>query len=180
MADHAAFLRGINVGGHRISNAELGSVFEQMGFGEVAVFRASGNVVFDAGGEGAAAIAPRIEEALDETLGYAVPVFLRSATEVRAAAAHEPFDPEIVAASKGKLQVALLSERPTNSVRADVLGLATGADRLAFGERELFWLPSGGTLESELDQKTIEGLLGPSTMRTKGTIERIAAKHFAG
>jgi len=180
VADHAAFLRGINVGGHRVSNADLGSEFEQMGFGDVAVFRASGNVVFDAGGESAAAIAPRIEKALEESLGYAVPVYLRSASEVRAIARHEPFEPEIVDASQGKLQVVLLSERPAESVRAKVLELATGADRLAFGARELLWLPSGGILDSDLDLKAIDRLLGPATIRTKGTIERIAAKHLGG
>jgi uncharacterized protein (DUF1697 family) len=178
MADHAAFLRAINVGGHRVSNAELGSAFEQIGFGDVTVFRASGNVVFDADGESANALAPRIEKALEEQLGYAVPVYLRSATEVRAIAQNQAFDDEIVAASKGKLQIALLSARPAESVRARVLELATGADRLAFGDRELLWLPSGGTLDSDLDLKAIDRLLGPSTMRTKGTIERIAAKHF--
>ena len=51
-------------------------------------------------------------------------------------------------------------------------------DGLAFGERELYWLPRGGVLDSALDMKTIERLLGSMTMRTKGTIEQIAAKHF--
>ena len=42
--------------------------------------------------------------------------------------------------------------------------------------RELYWLPSGGISESDLDLKTLEGLLGPWTMRTKGTVDQIAAK----
>ncbi len=180
MADHAAFLRGINVGGHRVTNAALRSAFEQMGFGGVAVFRASGNVVFDAGGESPPAIVSRVEEALGELLGYAVPVYLRSASEIRSIAQHEPFEPATVAASKGKLQVALLTERPAKPVQAKVLALATEADRLAFAERELLWLPSGGTLDSGLDLKAIDRLLGPHTLRTKATIELIAAKHFSG
>ena len=45
--------------------------------------------------------------------------------------------------------------------------------------RELYWLPSGRMLETTLDLKAIERLLGPLTMRTKNTVEQIAAKHFA-
>ena len=52
-------------------------------------------------------------------------------------------------------------------------------DLLAFGKRELYWLPSGGTLDSELDRKTLDELLGPSTMRTMGTIEQLHAKFFS-
>jgi hypothetical protein len=64
-------------------------------------------------------------------------------------------------------------------VRSEVFSLAGEEDALTFGERELYWLPSGGLLESSLDLRAIDRLLGPSTMRTKGTIELIAAKHCA-
>jgi hypothetical protein len=64
-------------------------------------------------------------------------------------------------------------------VRTEVLSLASDGDELRFGQRELYWLPSGGLLESALDLKRIDRLLGPSTMRTKGTIELIASKHCA-
>jgi hypothetical protein len=33
--------------------------------------------------------------------------------------------------------------------------------------------------ESKLDTKALEQLLGPTTMRTKGTIEQLVAKHLA-
>jgi hypothetical protein len=83
-----------------------------------------------------------------------------------------------VAASNGKLQVALLSKKPTPAVQKKVLALATDEDRLAFGERELYWLPSGGMADSNLDMKTIGNAVGVNTMRTQGTIEQIAAKWF--
>ena len=50
------------------------------------------------------------------------------------------------------------------------------ADLLAIEGRELYWLPSGGLLESGLDLKAIEKLLGTDTRRTMGTIEQIALK----
>jgi hypothetical protein len=83
-----------------------------------------------------------------------------------------------VEASKGKLQVSMLSAKPSAAKQKQVLALATDDDLLAFGKRELFWLPSGGTLESTLDRKAIDKLLGPTTMRTKGTVEQLTAKFF--
>jgi hypothetical protein len=61
-----------------------------------------------------------------------------------------------------------------------VLALATEDDPLAIAGRELYWLPSGGLLESELDLKAIEAAVGSDTRRTMGTIEQIAAKHCSG
>ena len=45
---YVAFLRGINVGGHRVSMADLRDVFTSLKFGNVDTFIASGNVIFDA------------------------------------------------------------------------------------------------------------------------------------
>ena len=103
---------------------------------------------------------------------------LRTAKQLVELADVEPFPAADVEASKGKLQVSLLAARPTAKSRKAVLALSTGADRLAFGERELFWLPSGGLLESDLDLKTVDAELGLSTRRTKGTIDQLVAKHI--
>jgi hypothetical protein len=46
MSRYVAFLRGMNLGGRRISNDDLRSRFEALGCEDVATFRASGNVVF--------------------------------------------------------------------------------------------------------------------------------------
>jgi uncharacterized protein (DUF1697 family) len=175
----AAFLRGMNVGGHRLTNEELRSHFEAIGFEQVRTFRASGNVVFSFGTAADDVVARRIEVGLERALGYAVPTYIRSATEMLELAASRPFAEERVRASSGKLQVALLTGRPSASARRRVQALSGDEDLLAFGARELFWLPSGGLLDSPLDMKTVERLLGPMTMRTKNTIEQIAERHFA-
>jgi len=178
MRDYAAFLRGINVGGHRVKAPELCTVFEELGCTEVSAFRASGNVVFDAVAGSEDKLARRIEGGLEKALGYEVAVFLRSAKETLAIAEHEPFDPALVEKSKGKLQVAMLASKPGAKARKEVLAHGTEDDRLAFGARELYWLPGGGTQDSELDWKAMGAVLGQTTLRTKGTVEQIAAKHF--
>jgi uncharacterized protein (DUF1697 family) len=175
-----AFLRGMNLGGRRISNDGLRAAFEALDLTGVETFRASGNVVFDGpDGVGGADVSARIEAGLADALGYEVPVYLRSCEQVAAIAAREPFPAKQVKASAGKLQVALLPDVPGKPARKEALGLATDEDRLAIHGSELFWLPSGGISESGLDLKAIESELGPWTMRTMGTVEQIAAKHCA-
>lgn len=177
MPTHVAFLRGMNLGGRRIKNEELRAEFEALGFGEVATFRASGNVIFAGGEGGEAKLTKTIEAGLGDALGYEVPVFLRGCAEVATIAAEEPFAAKEVKASKGKLQVLFLAKAPSAQDRRAALAEATEEDRLAIEGRELYWLPSGGTSESDLDLKAIERALGAGTMRTMGTVEQIAAKH---
>jgi uncharacterized protein (DUF1697 family) len=177
MERYVAFLRGMNLGNRRIKNEELKAEFEALGFDAVATFRASGNVIFGSGGgETEAALTKTIEAGLGEALGYEVPVFLRSCTEVAAIATREPFAAKLLEASKGKLQVTLLPKKPTAAARKKALTLSSDEDRLAIEDRELFWLPSGGISESDLDLKAIYGTLGAGTMRTKGTIDQISSK----
>lgn len=177
MSRHVAFLRGVNLGAkRRASSAELRAAFESAGFEDVATFRTSGNVVFACAEKKENEIAPQAEAALHETLGFEVRVVVRSAREVKAIAACEPFEPEVVAATEGRLQIILMAEKPKASARKVVLALATERDRLAMRGRELYWLPTAGTQGSDLDQESLGAALGLVTVRTMGTIEQIAAK----
>jgi len=97
-----------------------------MGFEEVSTFRASGNVIFATPKrEAETRLAARVEAELGERLGYEVPVFLRSDSEIEAVAAQEPFDPEAVESSKGKLQVSFLKKKPSAAAKKNVMALAT-------------------------------------------------------
>ena len=177
MSLYVAFLRGMNLGYRRLKNPQLRSAFEALGLGNVATFRASGNVVFESEEKDEAALTETIEAGLGEALGYEVPVYLRSGAEVTAVAAREPFEAKEVEASKGKLQVTFLAAKPNAKARKAALAHSTEEDRLALIGRELYWLPSGGISESDLDLKALEASLGPGTTRTIGTVAQIAAKH---
>jgi uncharacterized protein (DUF1697 family) len=173
---YAAFLRAVNLGrNRRVTSAQLKSLFEEVGAEDVATFRTSGNVVFEAPRD----MVRALERHLEQALGHEMVIFLRTASEVKEIAARQPFPAKDVERSKGKLQVSLLEKKPSAATQKKALELATNQDRLAFGKRELYWLPSGGTLDSELDRKRLDELLGPTTMRTKGTVELLAAKYFA-
>ena len=179
MPTHAAFLRGVNLGAkRRVSNDKLREILEGLGLDEASGFRTSGNAVFAAGRESEAKLTKRIEAGLAAELGFDVTVFLRTAKELKAVAALEPFPPKVVARSKGKLQVSILPRKPTAAKRKEVLAMATDQDPLAFGERELYWLPSAGLMDADLDMTRLDEVIGPTTRRTMGTMEAIASKFF--
>ena len=179
MPRYAAFLRAINIGGRRVKGPELCAPFEELGHTEVVSFRASGNVIFDAEDRSVAGLTKKIEARLERSLGYEVAAMLRTRSQVRAIAGRDPFDPGLVEASDGKLQINLLAKKPTAASRKKVLAMATERDRLAIVGTELYWLPSGGLMDSDLDQKALDALIGVSTRRTMGTIQQIGAKYFS-
>ena len=178
MVRYAAFLRGINVTGRRVKGPELCAPLEKLGLEEVQTFRASGNVVFAAQRQATGRLEGRIADALESALGSEVAVFVRDPAQIREIAGRQPFTPAQRKGSAGKLHVSLLSRLPTPAKRKAILALATKRDPLAFGARELYWLPRGGMMDSELDVEEVDRLLGPTTRRTMGTIELMAAKYF--
>ncbi len=180
MGLYAAFLRGMNVGGHRITNAELRELFTAMDVEDPRCFRASGNVVFGSAERSPTALAAHIEDVLRSALGYAVPIFLRTREQVQVIAALTPFTERELCASSGRAQVALLSAAPDGRARERIAEMAGKSDRVAFGPLEMHWLPSGGVLDSTLDMAAIERVLGPMTMRTAGTVSELAARHLSG
>ena len=171
MPRYAAFLRGINVGGTRITKDELCAPFRALGLEDVTTFRASGNMIFEAPRQSEAKLAARIEERLAADLGFTRAItFIRTAGEIRALAADDPIPRE----PGQNLHVMFCLKKPA----AEVLEFATDSDPLVIGRRELYWGPAGRMTDSEIDLKGIEKLIGPTTMRTKDTVDEIARRYF--
>lgn len=173
MATWAAFLRAINVGGRRITSKDLCVPFVDMGFEDVAAFRASGNVIFSAPRQAEAKLAARIEKGLEDALGYDVAVFLRNEKQMRALAEREPFERD-----GRQLHLMLLTKKPPAGMSKKLLAMSSDDDLIAIGEREVYWSPRGNMQDTGLDLKAVMKLVGSHTMRTKGTIDQIAAKWF--
>lgn len=170
-----AFLRGMNLGGRRLRNDELRQAVASCGCQDVRCYQASGNVVFrDA--RPREQLAAALEAGLHEALGYPVPVFLRSAAAVRSLAEVAPFAPEEIAASSGKRQVVFLHASPTDAVLAELEALVPAGDRLVAAGPELHWLPAAGLSDSTMDLGRLDELTGGTTVRTHGTIQRLAAR----
>ncbi len=92
MADrYIALLRGINVGGHRVKMDRLRQLFEELGFANVSSYISSGNIFFDTSENDRQLLMGKIEPHLFSSLGYEVPVLLRTVNEVQAILDQDPF-----------------------------------------------------------------------------------------
>jgi uncharacterized protein (DUF1697 family) len=72
---YVGLLRGINVGGKTlIKMADLRTCVEELGFGRVSTYIASGNVLFESGERDAAKLERRLERAIEQAFGVPVKV----------------------------------------------------------------------------------------------------------
>ena len=77
MISYAAFLRGINVGGHKtVPMEKLKKAFEALRFKNVQTLLASGNVVFETQALSTAALEQMIEEKLKKIFGHEIGVLV--------------------------------------------------------------------------------------------------------
>jgi uncharacterized protein (DUF1697 family) len=129
---YAALLRAINVGGTgKLPMADLTKLCTKAGFCDVRTYIASGNVVFTSPGK-EAAVKATLEQALEKHMKKPVPVALRTAKELEAAIAANPFPK----AEPAKLLVVFFDEPLT---QAALEGAVTPAgEELAIRGRELF------------------------------------------
>ena len=93
MQPYVALLRGINVGGHRVTMERLRELFVELGFASVETFIASGNVFFQTPETDTLTLETRIEAHLKQALGYEVATFFRTPAELTTASAMCPFTP---------------------------------------------------------------------------------------
>ena len=92
MTRYIAFLRAINVGGHRlIKMQDLARMFESSGFKNVRTFIQSGNVIFDSRSANTQTLTKKIERSLEQSLGYRVSVMLRTLAEIQEIVRRNPF-----------------------------------------------------------------------------------------
>lgn len=180
-----AFLRAINVGGHRVTNDELADIVRKVGFAAVVPYQASGNLLLSDSPvsvtgrhsvPGRVATEEAIAEALDAAFGYAVPTMIRTAEEVAAIATATLFTPEVLAETSGKIQVMFFKTELNEEQQKTVLGVVTPDDRIVVDGTEVYWLPTEGISTSTVKIDALNKAIGPLTIRTQGTISRIVKK----
>ncbi len=112
MTRYAAFLRGINVGGHNpVRMAELERAFGRLGFRNVKTVLASGNVLFEAPQGSPSVLVKKIEEKLKKTFGHEIRVLIRTIDELQELADANPFK-GVKVTPETRLYVTFLSEKP--------------------------------------------------------------------
>jgi uncharacterized protein (DUF1697 family) len=87
-----------------------------------------------------------------------------------------PFTPDALARTEGRAQITFLTTTPDPAQVAEVMALVPADDQVVFVGREWHWLPRAGISTSRLPVSRIERLIGPMTMRTVATVERMVAR----
>jgi uncharacterized protein (DUF1697 family) len=176
VARYVAFLRAINVGGRVVKMEHLRSLFDSMKFTRVETFIASGNVLFDTRADDTDTLERRIETQLERSLGYEVLTFVRSPTEIAAAATFDPFGDPAGLPPLHAMYVGFLKNRPTNGAREKLRGYQTDIDALEVHDREVYWRRAKSVRDSLVTGALLEKTLGPATVRNVSTVRKLAAK----
>jgi uncharacterized protein (DUF1697 family) len=144
MAAFVALLRAVNVGGTgKLPMSDLKAICQELGFGTVRTYIASGNVVFTSR-KSEAAVKAALEKQLATYAGKPVGVLVRSAAEMAQVLADNPF-PKM---APNRTMVVFLDRAPPADTLADVRGRKDEDIRL--GRREIYIHYGEGMAKSKL------------------------------
>ncbi|MBR0775424.1 DUF1697 domain-containing protein [Bradyrhizobium diazoefficiens] len=132
MAAFVALLRAVNVGGtSKLPMTALKAMCEELGFAAVRTYIASGNVVFTSR-KSETAIKTALEKRLHAYAGAPVGVLVRSAAEMAAVAADNPF-PEM---ATNRTVAIFLDKAPPADTLAGIRGQKD--EKIKLGRREIY------------------------------------------
>ena len=180
MTRYVALLRAINVGGRRVKMDHLRGLFESLGFPNVETFIASGNLIFDSEADDARMLESKIEAHLQESLGYEVATFVRSASELADIARYRPFDASDLGAEAASLYIAFLPAPPTAEAEQKLMAHRNEVDDFRVYGGEVYWLCRKKMSESSFSGALLEKTMGtPATVRNATTVQKLVAKYPA-
>lgn len=167
MTRYVALLRGVNVGGVVVPMARLRELAVGHGYGQVATYLNSGNLLLDAGRTRASTVARDVSALLTAEFGRSIPVVVRTAPELAATLEQGRLAFPDVEASR--LQLAFLDRAAPED--ADELIGDFAPDLHARLERDLALHYPDGMARSKLTTNVIESRLGRiATVRGSKTV----------
>jgi uncharacterized protein (DUF1697 family) len=174
VAIYIALLRGINVGGNKLIKMEkLRQSFEALRFEQVKTFIQSGNVIFKTPNTSTAILSKRIADRLLSDFGFPVSVMTRTAAELSATVAGNPFLKE-PAVDPAKLYVMFLSDKPTADAVQRIATLTIAPDRFQCVGREIYLHLPNGAGESKFMKSPLDRMLSAvTTTRNWKTVNAI-------
>jgi uncharacterized protein (DUF1697 family) len=161
-----ALLRAVNLGArNKVPMAQLRTLLEDAGYGNVRTYLASGNVLLD-GPAGGKALASDLERLVLDAFGVTTAAILRKPRELAATVETHPFD------HPAETHVAFLAARPAKAAAARLE--AVDPDAVLAGAELYLRLPRG-VHGSRLSNARIESLLGvAATLRNWRTVVALA------
>jgi uncharacterized protein (DUF1697 family) len=164
MTAYVALLRAVNVGGRKLLMSDLKAIADEAGLEKARTFIASGNLLF-ASSKSEAAVARLLEERLKAHMKAEVPVLIRTAAEMAAVGAANPF----ADASGSRVAAIFLQEAPPKDAIEKASGIAD--EELALGTREIYVHYPNGMADTKLRLPAASG----GTARNMNTVAKLAA-----
>ena len=170
-----ALLRGINVGGNnKLPMAELVGLCRALGWRDVATYIQSGNVVFHVDKTPSALLERQLAEQLRANHGLNVPVVVRTARELQATVAANPF--LAAGAAPETLHVAFLADEPNATLKDRLDPNRSPGDRFAVLGRDVhLWCPNGFGRTKLTNAWLDASLKTTSTVRNWRTVQHLVA-----
>lgn len=175
MPPQIALLRAVNVGGVKVSMADLKTLLVDLGFEDVRTLLNSGNVVFRSKGTNGMDLEEALEKEFAKRAGRPTEFFVRTAEEWKSIIDRNPMTDQ-ARRDPGHLLLVVLKRAPSNqeveSLRAAIVGPEIVQ---ADGKQAYIYYPAG-VGQSKLTAKLIEKHLGsPGTGRNWNTVLKLAA-----
>jgi uncharacterized protein (DUF1697 family) len=174
MTPQIALLRAVNVGGIKVSMADLKALLVDLGFEDVRTLLNSGNVVFRGKTTGAD-LEKLLETEFAKRAGRPTEFFVRTAEEWKSIIDRNPMTDQ-ARRDPGHLLVVVLKHAPTNREVDELRAAIVGPEVVeADGKQAYIYYPAG-VGQSKLTAKLIEKQLGsPGTARNWNTVLKLAA-----
>ena len=164
MTAYVALLRAVNVGGRKLLMSDLKAIADELTLSNAMTYIASGNLLFRSE-RSEPSLKSALEHAIGEHMGADVPVMVRSADELAAVLAANPFRD-----APGNRTVAIfLDQAPPPDAAAVAKNVAD--ERIGVGTRELYVAYGGGMADSKLRIPAAAG----GTARNMNTVAKLVA-----
>lgn len=160
---YVALLRAVNVGGKTLAMAALRDFAAEIGLHDPKTLLQSGNLVFTAEGKTAAACEALLESKASKQLGMAIECMVRSAAELDAIVAKNPF-PKEAKQDPAHLVVMVLKDKPSATAVAKLEAAIKGRETIKAVGKQLYIVYPDGIGRSKLTIAVIE-----KTLETRGT-----------
>jgi uncharacterized protein (DUF1697 family) len=175
MTTYIALLRAINVGGTKVSMADLRALIIDLGFADVHTLLNSGNAVFRSKSETGADLENLLETEFAKRAGRPTEFFVRTAEEWKSIIDRNPMTGE-ARRDPGHLLVVVLKCAPTNQEVDALRAAIVGPEVVKADGRHAYIYYPAGVGQSKLTAKLIEKHLGsPGTGRNWNTVLKLAA-----
>jgi uncharacterized protein (DUF1697 family) len=167
-----ALLRGVNVGGRKVSMAELKSLIEEQGFTDVSTLLQSGNVIFEAKAS-TSHVQKILEQAISKKFSYPAKVFIYSMDVITQIVNNYPFD-----ANEAEFQHYVVFLKNLDPGTLAALPYDKKIETLSPGKEVLYWKVRKGhsvtsTFSKHLSKATYKDF---NTVRNLNTLQKIIVK----